>query len=83
MTAPVARPPRRVSPPPRRRLRLSLRVGPGATGLRAAVDRLGCKPLIVGGLLVQAPTIAGIATVQGFPAWLGAAAPLGVGTVMV
>ncbi len=46
-------------------------------------DRLGRKPLIVGGLLVQALAIAGIATTHGFAAWAGAAALLGVGTAMV
>lgn len=46
-------------------------------------DRLGRKPLIVGGMVVQGVAIAGIAAVRGFPAWLGAAALLGVGTAMV
>ena len=44
---------------------------------------MGRKPLIVGGLLVQAVAVAGIATARGFPAWLGAAVLLGVGTAMV
>ncbi len=46
-------------------------------------DRLGRKPLIVAGLLVQALAIAGIATTRGFAAWAGAGALLGVGTAMV
>ena len=56
-------------------------VGQLATGPLS--DRLGRKPLIVGGMLVQGLAIAGIAAVRGFPAWLGAAALLGVGTAMV
>ncbi len=46
-------------------------------------DRLGRKPLIVGGMVVQGVAIAAIAAVRGFPAWLGAAALLGAGTAMV
>ena len=46
-------------------------------------DRLGRKPLIVGGMVVQGVAIADIAAVRGFPAWLGAATLLGVGTAMV
>ena len=56
-------------------------VGQLATGPLS--DRLGRRPLIVAGMLVQAAAVAAIATVRGFPAWLGAAALLGVGTAMV
>jgi len=52
-----------------------------ATG--ALSDRIGRKPLIVGGMLVQAGAIAGIALGNGFAAWLVAAAALGLGTAMV
>ena len=56
-------------------------VGQLATGPLS--DRLGRKPLIVAGLLVQALAIAGIATTRGFAAWADAGALLGVGTAMV
>jgi len=52
-----------------------------ATG--ALSDRIGRKPLIVGGMLVQAGAIGGIAVGDGFAAWLVAAAALGLGTAMV
>lgn len=52
-----------------------------ATG--ALSDRIGRKPLIAGGMLVQAGAIAGIAAGDGFGAWLVAAAALGLGTAMV
>jgi MFS family permease len=43
-------------------------------------DRLGRKPLITWGMGLQAVALAGTATLHGYPAWLGAAALLGVGT---
>jgi MFS family permease len=46
-------------------------------------DRIGRKPLIVGGMLVQAGAIAIIATGSTFTVWLLAAAVLGLGTAMV
>ncbi|MGI9610217.1 MAG: MFS transporter [Acidimicrobiia bacterium] len=46
-------------------------------------DRIGRKPLIVGGMLTQAVAIAAIATSSGFPMWALAAAVLGAGTAMV
>jgi MFS family permease len=52
-----------------------------ATG--AWSDRVGRRPLIVAGMLVQAGAIAAIAAGDGFVAWLAAAAALGVGTALV
>ncbi len=52
-----------------------------ATG--AWSDRVGRKPLIVGGMLVQAVAIGAIALSSTFEAWLIAAAVLGLGTAMV
>jgi MFS family permease len=46
-------------------------------------DRLGRKGLIAGGMGLQAVALALIASVDGYPGWLGAAALLGVGTAMV
>lgn len=46
-------------------------------------DRVGRKPLIVAGLLVQAGAIAAIAAGSTFTVWLAAAAVLGLGTAMV
>ena len=46
-------------------------------------DRIGRKPLIAGGMLVQAAAIAGIAASTGFWAWAAGAALLGTGTAMV
>jgi MFS family permease len=46
-------------------------------------DRIGRKPLIVGGMLVQAAAIAMIAATAGFWAWALGAAALGAGTAMV
>ena len=46
-------------------------------------DRIGRKPLIVGGMLVQAAAIAAIAFGSSFAVWLAAAAFLGLGTAMV
>jgi MFS family permease len=46
-------------------------------------DRIGRKPLIVGGMLVQAAAIAWIATTTGFTSWALGAVLLGAGTAMV
>jgi MFS family permease len=52
-----------------------------ATG--AWSDRVGRRPLIVTGMLVQAAAIGVIASGNGFVTWLVAATGLGVGTAMV
>jgi MFS family permease len=52
-----------------------------ATG--AWSDRVGRRPLIVAGMLVQAGAIAAVAAGDGFATWLVAAATLGVGTALV
>jgi MFS family permease len=46
-------------------------------------DRVGRKPLIVGGMLTQAVAIAWIAATTGFTAWALGAVVLGAGTAMV
>lgn len=46
-------------------------------------DRIGRKPLIVGGMTTQAAALAWMATVAGFVPWLVGAIMLGVGTAMV
>jgi MFS family permease len=46
-------------------------------------DRLGRKPLITGGMLLQAVALAGIAVVDSFRPWAAAAILLGAGTAMV
>jgi MFS family permease len=46
-------------------------------------DRLGRKPLITGGMLLQAVALAGTAVVDGFRPWAAAAILLGAGTAMV
>jgi MFS family permease len=46
-------------------------------------DRIGRKPLIAGGMLLQAAAIAWIAATSGFAAWAAGAAALGAGTAMV
>jgi len=46
-------------------------------------DRIGRKPLIAGGMLLQAAAIALIASTSGFGVWAGGAALLGAGTAMV
>ena len=46
-------------------------------------DRIGRKPLIAGGTLVQAAAITLIAATTGFGAWAAGAALLGAGTAMV
>jgi MFS family permease len=55
-----------------------LQVGTGAWS-----DRVGRKPLIVGGMLLQAAAIAAVALGSSFGVWLAAAAVLGVGTALV
>ncbi len=46
-------------------------------------DRIGRKPLIVGGMLLQAVAIALVPATTGFGGWAAAAALLGAGTAMV
>jgi MFS family permease len=46
-------------------------------------DRLGRKPLITGGMLLQAVALAGIAVAGSFLPWAAAAILLGIGTAMV
>ena len=46
-------------------------------------DVIGRRPLIVGGLLVQALALVGFATLNGFMPWAASAAVLGVGTAAV
>jgi MFS family permease len=46
-------------------------------------DRLGRKPLITGGMLLQAVALAGIAVAGSFLPWAASAILLGVGTAMV
>jgi MFS family permease len=46
-------------------------------------DRLGRKPLIVGGMLLQAVALAGTALAGSFPPWTASAILLGIGTAMV
>lgn len=46
-------------------------------------DRVGRKPLIAGGMLVQAVALGWIAAMDSFGAWAAGAALLGVGTAMV
>ncbi len=52
-----------------------------ATG--ALSDRYGRRPLIVGGMLLQAIAIAAIAATGGFWPWFACAVALGLGTAMV
>ncbi len=49
----------------------------------ALSDRIGRKPLIVGGMLTQAVAIAWIAATGSFAAWAAGAMVLGAGTAMV
>ena len=57
----------------------------GATQLLTGAwsDRIGRKPLIVGGMLLQAVALLVIAMVSGLVSWLLAAVALGIGTAMV
>ncbi|UEL28316.1 MFS transporter [Pseudarthrobacter sp. L1SW] len=55
--------------------------GQMVTGLLS--DRIGRKPLIAGGMLVQAAALAMVAVGQDFAIWLAAVVLLGAGTAMV
>ena len=57
--------------------------GVAQIGTGALSDRVGRKPLIVAGMLIQGGAIAGIALGTGFAAWLVAAIVLGLGTALV
>jgi MFS family permease len=57
--------------------------GVAQIGTGALSDRVGRKPLIVAGMLLQGAAIAAIAAGSGFAAWGLAAAALGLGTAMV
>jgi MFS family permease len=57
--------------------------GVGQLGTGPLSDRLGRKPLIVGGMLLQAVALAATALAGSFPPWAAAAVLLGVGTAMV
>ncbi len=46
-------------------------------------DRIGRKPLIVGGMLTQAAALAWMGAVAGFAEWAAGAVVLGIGTAMV
>ena len=55
----------------------------GQIGTGALSDRIGRKPLIVAGMLLQAAAIAGFAAGPSFAVWLAAALILGAGTALV
>ena len=57
--------------------------GAGQLVTGALSDRYGRKPLIAGGMLVQAVALAMVAVGQDFGFWLAAAVLLGAGTAMV
>lgn len=57
--------------------------GAGQLITGALSDRYGRKPLIAGGMLVQAAALALVAAGTGFEIWLAAAILLGAGTAMV
>ncbi|MET4097134.1 Na+/melibiose symporter-like transporter [Arthrobacter sp. UYCu712] len=57
--------------------------GAGQLVTGALSDRIGRKPLIAGGMLVQAVVLLMIAAGTGFETWLAAAILLGAGTAMV
>ena len=57
--------------------------GAGQLVTGALSDRYGRKPLIVGGMLVQAVALGMVALGQDFGIWLAAAVLLGAGTAMV
>jgi MFS family permease len=57
--------------------------GIGQLGTGALSDRLGRKPLIAGGMLVQAAAIVVVLVTTGFGWWAAGAALLGLGTAMV
>lgn len=52
-------------------------------GTGALSDRMGRRPLIVGGMLLQAAALATFALGTGFPLWAAAAGLLGLGTAAV
>lgn len=62
---------------------LSRRVGAWATGDRGISDRMGRKPLIAGGMWMQAIGIMAILLWDGFAWWALGAVLLGIGTAMV
>ena len=71
-----------------RRVGILAAIYPGVWGLGqlytgALSDRIGRKPLIVGGMLTQAAAIAWMAAASGFWPWAIGAAVLGAGTAMV
>jgi MFS family permease len=55
----------------------------GQIGTGALSDRIGRKPLIIAGMLLQAAAIAGFAAGSSFAVWLAAALVLGAGTALV
>ncbi|WP_427172215.1 MFS transporter [Arthrobacter sp. 92] len=57
--------------------------GAGQLVTGALSDRIGRKPLIVGGMLIQAAALAMVALGSDFGTWLAAAVLLGAGTAMV
>jgi MFS family permease len=57
--------------------------GLGQLGTGALSDRLGRKPMIAGGMAVQALGIFLIVATSGFAPWAGGAVLLGIGTAMV
>ncbi|WP_341953469.1 MFS transporter [Salinibacterium sp. TMP30] len=57
--------------------------GAGQLVTGALSDRIGRKPLIVGGMLIQAAALGMVALGQDFGIWLTAAILLGAGTAMV
>jgi MFS family permease len=57
--------------------------GAGQLATGALSDRYGRKPLIVGGMLLQAAALALVATAGSFASWALAAVLLGAGTAMV
>ena len=57
--------------------------GLGQLGTGALSDHVGRKPLITGGMLVQALGIFVIVATSGFAPWAGGAVLLGLGTAMV
>lgn len=57
--------------------------GVAQLGTGAAADRWGRKPLLVGGMLVQAVGIAAVAAGRGLPAFAAGATLLGLGTAAV
>jgi len=57
--------------------------GVAQIGTGALSDRIGRKPLVVAGMLLQAAAIGAVAAASGFALWLAAAVALGLGTAMV